>query len=214
MQLKTRVTLVIAYAVLMAGPAVVFFSVLGAATVLHVSGINNVSGRKVLFVLGAFVVLSATAILAERLLQRIAARQTEQNKYALEKAFSQEVERVFTVKSPTAVTFRKRDREDLALLVSTSPPYENAVADFRRQLAEIKDRVEKQKNEIVEVQKIDPVLEATLKVSVENLAKRIETLERKQLEKWDVALVCFAVLSAFGALIGVVLGVAKFVMGY
>jgi hypothetical protein len=176
---------------------------------LHVS----VTRSLVLVAAVAAALTFGAAILAERLLQRNAARQTEQNKYALEKAFSQEVECVFAVNSALSVRLRKPDREDLGLLVSTSPPYENAVADFRRQLAEISARIEKQKNEIVEVQKIDPVLEATLKVSVENLVKRIETLEKKQLERWDVALVCFAVLSAFGVLISVVLGVAKYVMG-
>lgn len=108
---------------------------------------------------------------------------------------------------------RKRDRADLGLLLSTSPPYEDAVADFRRQLAAITERLEKQRNEIVEVQKIDPVLEATLKASVENLVKRIETLEKKQLEKWDVALVFLLLLGGIGVVVGVVFGVAKYALG-
>ncbi len=53
----------------------------------------------------------------------------------------------------------------------------------------------KQKNEIVEVQKIDPILEATLKLSVENLTKRIDTIEEEQLYRWAVALVCSQVIA-------------------
>ena len=198
---------VIGSAVFVAGVAAGYFSLVGSIIVIHVSG------RRLLFSAVALVLTLAAAIVAEYLLRRNAARQSEQNKQAMRRAFSQEVERVFTVKSPVTLTFRKRDREDLGLLLSTSPPYENAVADFRRQLAAITDRLEKQRNEIAEVQKIDPVLEATLKVGVENLTKRIETLEKKQLEKWDVALVCFALISALGVVITVILGMAKYFLG-
>lgn len=170
--------------------------------------VRQATGGAIAFSLGAFGASIAGSIVAERLLRRNATRQTEQNKNALEQAWSQEVKQAWTLR------LRKRDREDLGLLLSTSPPYEDAVADLQRQLAKIAERVEKQKNEIVEVQKIDPILEATLKASVENLVKRIETLEKKQLERWDVALVCFAMISAFAALISVVLGVARYVMGY
>jgi hypothetical protein len=106
-------------------------------------------------------------------------------------------------------------QEDLRLLVSTSPPSENGIADLRRQLNEIATRLERQrqKNEIVEVQKIDPVLEATLKTGMENLVKRIETLEKRQLEKWDVALVFLQLLSGLGVLFAVVFGTTKHFLG-
>jgi hypothetical protein len=71
----------------------------------------------------------------------------------------------------------------------------------------------KHRNEIVEVQKIDPVLEATLKVSIENLTKRIEGLEKKQLEKWDVALVLIQVLGAIGVTLGIAFGMLKYLSG-
>jgi hypothetical protein len=56
---------------------------------------------------------------------------------------------------------------------------------------------------IVKVQKIDPVLEATLKVSVENLARRLDAIEKEKLTKWDVAKVFIALLGVVGVVASV-----------
>jgi hypothetical protein len=124
--------------------------------------LRQATGLTIFLPLVAFGVTIAAAIVTEYLRRRDAARQTGENKEALERAFKEELERAFSqeyvetlhVSSPARLTLRKRDREDLGLLLSTSPPYEGAVADLRRQLAAITERLEKEKNEIVEVQKI------------------------------------------------------------
>jgi len=90
---------------------------------------------------------------------------------------------------------------------------EQEVLHLRTQLAEVMKRLEKQKNEIVEVQKIDPVLEATLRASIENLTNRIEALEEGRLERWDVTLVLLQLLGAIGVILGVVLGIARYLIG-
>lgn len=90
---------------------------------------------------------------------------------------------------------RQRLVEDVRVWKATLPSSREAVDDLRHQLNELKNLVAKQKNEIVEVQKIDPILEATLKLSVENLTKRIDTLEEEQLDRWAVALVCSQVIA-------------------
>jgi septal ring factor EnvC (AmiA/AmiB activator) len=88
-----------------------------------------------------------------------------------------------------------------------------ALEELRSQLGTLTEQMAKHRNEIVEVQKIDPVLEATLKVSIENLTKRIEGLEKKQLEKWDVALVLIQVLGAIGVTLGIAFGMLKYLSG-
>ena len=85
------------------------------------------------------------------------------------------------------------EKAEYQLLISTSPASNvasqttalgnDAIADLRDQLASLSERVRSQRKEIV--QKIDPVLEATLKISIDNLTQRIEALEKRQLEKWD-----------------------------
>jgi hypothetical protein len=121
-------------------------------------------------------------------------------------------------------TWREIDRtvwsEYITLLMNTNVPplsgalsTEESLQELRVQLADLAKRVEEHKNEIVEVYKIDPVLEATLKVSIDNLTRRIEVLENRQLERWDVAVVLMQVLAAIGVLVGIVLGVAKYVAG-
>jgi len=90
---------------------------------------------------------------------------------------------------------------------------EQEVLHLRTQLAEVMKRLEKQKNEIVEVQKIDPVLEVTLRASIENLTNRIEALEKGRLERWDVTLVLLQLLGAIGVILGVVLGIARYLIG-
>lgn len=66
-----------------------------------------------------------------------------------------------------------------------------AVEELRKQISVIEHQIQTHRNEIVEVSKIDPVLEATIKASIDNLTKRIEFLEKTRLEKWDVALSFF-----------------------
>jgi hypothetical protein len=112
--------------------------------------------------------------------------------------------------------------QDLALvplMVPTSPAqtsserYRYAITELRTQLAEVVDRLEKLRKKIAEVQKIDPVLEATLKASIENLTERIEMLENSRLERWDVTLVLLQLLGAIGAILALVLGIAKYFVG-
>lgn len=196
---------------------------------------KQATGLTIFLPLVAFGVTIAAAIVTEYLLRRNADQQLQGRKRELERVTAwweqdlsnnwdqQLINRLQDsplnrwqqglANSEGMELLRQRVREDLQLLVSTSPPSQDAVADLQRQLAALTERLEKQKNETVEVHKIDPVLEATLKGSIENLAKRIETLEKKQLEKWDVALVCFQLLGSIGALILVGLGVAKYVLG-
>jgi hypothetical protein len=76
---------------------------------------------------------------------------------------------------------------------------------LQQQLEELRSRVEQSKNEIIEVQQIDPILEATLKYAVENLTKRIDTLEKQSLTKWDVVVVVFQVLTSLVAILGLTL---------
>jgi hypothetical protein len=96
---------------------------------------------------------------------------------------------------------------------STVMSTHEGLQELRSQFDQLAQQVEEHKNEIVEVQKIDPVLEATLKVGLENLTKRIEALEKKQLEKWDVALVTFQVLSGIGVIVGVLFAILKYMSG-
>jgi hypothetical protein len=85
----------------------------------------------------------------------------------------------------------------------------HAIDELRDQIALIEEQIRNHRNEIVEITKIDPVLEATVKVSIDNLTKRIEFLEKSRLEKWDVALVFIQLLGAVGVLFGIALGVFK-----
>lgn len=62
----------------------------------------------------------------------------------------------------------------------------------------------------MEVAKIDPVLEATIRASIDNLTKRIEFLEKTRLEKWDVAIIVFQVLGAVGSIVGIVFAIIKY----
>ena len=60
------------------------------------------------------------------------------------------------------------------------------------------------------MRKIDPVLEATIKASIDNLTKRIEFLEKTRLEKWDVAIVVFQILSGLGVILGGAFAILKY----
>lgn len=104
--------------------------------------------------------------------------------------------------------------ENVELLVSSSPIKSSNVSSIvvtselvilQQQLEELRSRVEQSKNEIIEVQQIDPILEATLKYAVENLTKRIDTLEKQSLTKWDVVVVVFQVLTSLVAILGLTL---------
>ncbi len=92
----------------------------------------------------------------------------------------------------------------------TATEYAESLAELRSQIALLSRRVENQRNEIVEVQRIDPVLEATLRLSVENLSKRIEAIERQSISKWDVALILLQLLGGLGVIAGVIFGIAKY----
>jgi hypothetical protein len=94
----------------------------------------------------------------------------------------------------------------LPLLFSTSA----SVDELRQQLNDIAEQVRKQPYEIVETSKIDPVLEATLKASIENLTKRIENLEKNQISKWDAALVSLQLFGGLGAIFALIFGAIKY----
>ncbi len=102
-------------------------------------------------------------------------------------------------------------------LVSTSPahslsggvPHEMAIRELRAQVDRISEEVKRKESEIVEVHKIDPVLEATLKGSIDNLTKRIEALEKNLLSKWDVATVVLQLVGGVGVILGIVFGIIK-----
>jgi hypothetical protein len=109
--------------------------------------------------------------------------------------------------------------ENVELLLSSSPIKSSNVSSIvvtselvilQQQLENLRSRVEQSKNEIIEVQKIDPILEATLKYAVENLTKRIDTLEKQSLTKWDVAAVVLQVMAYSVALVGLALTIIKF----
>lgn len=85
-----------------------------------------------------------------------------------------------------------------------------AIDELRNQISVIEQKIKNHRNEIVEVSKIDPVLEATIKASIDNLTKRIEFLEKTRLEKWDVALIVFQVFSGLGVIFAIIFGIIKY----
>lgn len=85
-----------------------------------------------------------------------------------------------------------------------------AIEELRNQIAVIEQKIQTQRNEIIEVTKIDPVLEATIKASIENLTKRIEFLEKTRLEKWDVALIVLQMLGGLGVIFAIIFGIIKY----
>lgn len=85
-----------------------------------------------------------------------------------------------------------------------------AIEELRNQISVIEQKFQTHRNEIVEVSKIDPVLEATIKASIDNLTKRIEFLEKTRLEKWDVALIVLQLLGALGIVVGIIFGIIKY----
>jgi hypothetical protein len=110
-------------------------------------------------------------------------------------------------------------RESFDLLVSSSPVVSpnasalmasNEFGILRQQIETLRLQVLENKNEIVEVQRIDPILEATLKLTVENLVKRIDLLETKVISKWDVALIVAQILGTLGALLGLTFAIIKY----
>jgi len=185
---------------------------LGVVAVVFVIGVLTLRARHGYLV---FAVISSavTGLLAaawEYFIRRLQDRHAKQSK-----------REILELQSGVQGQIERLSEQDVAfvpLVVSTSPAqtsaedYRYAITDLRNQLAEVISRLEGRKNEIVEVQKIDPVLEATLKASIENLTKRIEALEKSRLERWDVTLVLLQMLGAIGAILGVVLGIAKYVI--
>jgi hypothetical protein len=113
-------------------------------------------------------------------------------------------------------------RDEVELLVSSSPANSSnvtsrsltldaeAFAELRSQIAQLGRRVELQRSEIVEVHRIDPILEATLKLSVENLTKRVDAVERQALTRWDVALVFLQLLGGLGVIVSAVFATLKY----
>jgi H+/Cl- antiporter ClcA len=104
-------------------------------------------------------------------------------------------------------------RDNVELLVkstSTISVGADVISDLRGQIDLLSQRIQAQRNEIVEIQRIDPILEATLKVSVENIAKRLDSVERQALTRWDAALVFLQLLSGIGVIVGAVLGCLKY----
>ncbi len=98
------------------------------------------------------------------------------------------------------------------LVLSTSPAqapsgtveHEAALELLRNQLARIAEQVNTKTGTFVEAPQINPALETSLTLSIENLTKRIETLEKNLLTKWDVVTVFLALGVPLVAVIGVV----------
>ncbi|MGH9500953.1 MAG: hypothetical protein ACRD3L_17580 [Terriglobales bacterium] len=110
-------------------------------------------------------------------------------------------------------------QDEIELLVKSSPAASSNVtsrtlttdaAELRDQITFLAQRFEQNRNEIVEIQRIDPVLEATLKLSVENLAKRLDAIEGQLLTKWDVALVFLALIGGLSAVLGALFSFLKY----
>lgn len=118
-------------------------------------------------------------------------------------------------------TLSEEEARLVPLLVSTSAAQapsgavepEDALAELRDQIAQVTERLEKHKNEIVEVRTIDPVLEATLKLSIDNLTRRLEALEERLLTKWDMAVVTLQLLGGIGIIFSVVFAALKYYSG-
>jgi len=54
------------------------------------------------------------------------------------------------------------------------------------------------------------VAKASQEISIEDLKRRIELLEKTRLEKWDVALVSLQLLGGLGVICAILLGVIKY----
>lgn len=186
---------------------------IGVVAVVFVIGVLTLRSQHnpLVFAIIASAVTGALAAAWEYVIKRLNLRHMEHSKHEIQ-------ELQLKVESQIG----RLSDQDLALVplvVSTSPAQASsernryAITELRTQLAEVVDRLEKQKNEIVEIQKIDPVLEATLKASIENLTERIEMVEKSRLERWDVTLVVFELLGAIGAILGLTLGIAKYFVG-
>jgi hypothetical protein len=108
------------------------------------------------------------------------------------------------------------------LLLRSSPAWawhadnterEGEITVLKKQIEEIKVKIENHKSEIIEVKQIDPVLQATLTLSIENLTTRIDKLEKDALSKWDVALVVGTVVGGVLLLFGAFVEIAKLLSG-
>jgi type II secretory pathway pseudopilin PulG len=173
-------------------------STLGGAT-------NAVDPRYIVVVLVLSILLYLIGVfLQKRRKQEKAASEKKAAEIRLE--FSEEVNRL-------------SDKEPLLpLLVTTSPSQgpgntaqvEAALTDLRQQIADLAKRLETQKNEIIEVARIDPVLEATIKGNIENLTKRIELIEKNQVTKWDAALVFLKLFGGLGIIVGIMFAIIRY----
>lgn len=77
--------------------------------------------------------------------------------------------------------------------------------DLQKRVRAIEDRLP----ERVDIDKIASINEALLAKAVEDLRAALTRLEDRTPTKWDVATVVFAVLAGLGALVALVVGVAK-----
>ena len=60
------------------------------------------------------------------------------------------------------------------------------------------------------IDKVSSVNDAILATQIEAINKRLESIEQKMLSRWDVAKIGFQIIAAFGAIIGIALGVINF----
>ena len=60
------------------------------------------------------------------------------------------------------------------------------------------------------IDKVASVNDAILATQIEAINKRLESIELKMLSKWDVAKIGFQIIAAFGAIIGIALGIINF----
>lgn len=73
------------------------------------------------------------------------------------------------------------------------------------------DAIEKRFPKTTTVEKIASVNDAILATKIEDLIVRIEKIEEKQLSKWDVATIVFAVLAALGTIVALIAAIIKMV---
>jgi hypothetical protein len=83
---------------------------------------------------------------------------------------------------------------------------------LERTLTLLRERVEKIEKRFPpesSLEKISSINDAILATNLESLVERVSKLEKAQLTRWDVVKVCFAIMGAFGALLSVILAVAR-----
>jgi hypothetical protein len=82
---------------------------------------------------------------------------------------------------------------------------ESLVSTFKERLERIEQRFPAQATP----EKVASTNDAIMATKLEYLEKSLDKVQDRQLSRWDVALVLFAILGGLGALIGIILGIGK-----